>query len=194
VSVFRSALVLILCSPSIGLLQGCAGAVVVGGAAAAAVAVDRRTTGTLIEDQSIELKAYDAFANDPSLAQDTHLSVTSFNGWVLLTGQVPTEQQRVWAGKLVRSIEKVRRVYNEVEIAAPSSLKTRTSDSAITASVLAKLFAQTGFDSTRIKVVTENGTVHLMGLVTHSESDVAVNVARRVSGVKRVVKIFEYID
>ena len=190
------------------LLQGCAPLVVGTAATGASVAHDRRTTGTFVEDQSIELKAASALGSDPDLRGQTHLNVTSFNMVVLLSGEAPSEAQRQRAGDIVaRSgeqpglaaarIDKVRRVHNEIQVAAPSSMMTRSSDTLITAKVKTSLFSIKefeNFDPTRVKVVTENGTVFLMGLLTRAEADATARSASGVGGVQRVVKLFEYLD
>lgn len=179
------------------LLQGCAPLVVGTAATGASVAHDRRTTGTFVEDQSIELKAASALGSDPDLRGQTHLNVTSFNMVVLLSGEAPSEAQRQRAGDIVARIDKVRRVHNEIQVAAPSSMMTRSSDTLITAKVKTSLFSIKefeNFDPTRVKVVTENGTVFLMGLLTRAEADATARSASGVGGVQRVVKLFEYLD
>ncbi|RMG28800.1 MAG: BON domain-containing protein [Gammaproteobacteria bacterium] len=180
------------------LLVGCA-PLVVGGAAAttAEVAHDRRTAGTVIDDQAIELKAFRAIHKDKTLASQSHISVTSYNLNVLLTGETPTEALRQRAAEIVRRIPRVRRVYNELVVAGPSSLTSRSNDTLITTKVKLALFhikGLKGFDPTRVKVVTERGNVYLMGLLTHEEADAVAETARRVGGVQRVIKLFEYID
>jgi osmotically-inducible protein OsmY len=177
-----------------GLISGCAGVVVAGGAAAASIAHDRRTAGTVIDDNSIEIKADDAFARDKELHELAHISATAYNGIVLLTGEAPSEALRARAEALVAKIGKVRKVYNEVIIAAPSSTMSRSSDALVTGNLKAAMLTREDTDPTRTKVVTSNGTVYLMGLVTHAEAELAVDAARRASGVQRVVKLFEYID
>jgi osmotically-inducible protein OsmY len=177
-------------------LSGCAGAVIVGGTAASA-AHDRRTLGSFVEDQNIELKAGGAISNNEELNKNTHINVTSYNGIVLLTGEAPTPAMRGKAEDIVKKIEKVRRVHNEITIASPSALGSRTSDTWITTKVKTSLLnikTHEGFDPTRVKVVTENGTVFLMGLIRRSEANDVVDVVRKVKGVQRVVKVFEYID
>jgi osmotically-inducible protein OsmY len=176
------------------LLQACAGAVVATGVAAGAVAVDRRTTGTMIDDQTIEIKARQAFLSDSQISRKAHVSPTSFNGVVLLTGQAPNVELKARAEELVTSIPKVRSVHNELVVAAPSAMITRTSDTWITGKVKSNLLASDFMDATRTKVVTENGTVYLMGLVTRAEGDQAARIAHRIGGVQRVVKVFEYLD
>jgi osmotically-inducible protein OsmY len=186
---------LLLTVGSASLLQGCAGAIVAGGATGASVIHDRRTAGTVLEDQNIEFKAMDALASDQELRAQAHISATSYNQVVLLSGEAPTQELRARAEALVAKIPKVRRVHNEVVIAAPSGMSARASDSWITTKVKTSLFEVKlkDFDPTRVKVVTENGIVFLMGLLTRQEADAVVDVVRQVSGVQRVVKIFEYI-
>lgn len=177
------------------LLQACA-PMVVGGAAATgtAVAIDRRTAGTMVDDQAVELKTLDAILSDKDLYEQTHISSTSFNGLVLLTGQAPRAELRERAERIVSAYPEVRRVVNEITLSAPNSIMTRTSDTWITTKVKTLMFAEKNFNANNVKVVTENGTVYLMGLVRRAESDKAVAIARQVKGVQRVVKVFEYID
>ena len=176
-------------------LSGCAALAVGGGAAAAtAVAVDRRTTGTQIEDQAIEIKANRAFDEDAELKEQAHLNVTSYNTVVLLTGETPTDAMRQRAVELVRGVDKVTHVYNEIAIAAPSSLVSRSSDSYITTKVKTKLFANKEVGGLEIKVVTERGVVYLMGIVSRKEAEIATEIARNTGGVQKVVKLFQYTD
>ncbi|HYQ71851.1 MAG TPA: BON domain-containing protein [Gammaproteobacteria bacterium] len=179
------------------LLYGCAAAVV-GGAATGATAVhDRRTVGTFIDDEGIELKARLAIFNDRELNSQIHINIISVNGVVLLVGQAPTEAARLKAAEIVSTVPKVRLIHNEMTVAAPNSYMTRSSDALITAKVKAQLFSIKGhpdFDPTRVKVVTENGVVYLMGILKHTEADTVTNEARQVGGVQKVVKLFEYID
>lgn len=176
-------------------LQGCA-VLLAGGAAATGVAVvhDRRTAGTVLEDQNIELKARSALASDKEIHAKTHLSVISYNNIVLLSGEAPSAELRRHAAEIVSTIEKVRRVHNEIEIAAPSSLTSRSADTLLTAKVKTRLLATKHLDSTRFKAVTEAGTVYLLGLVTRAEAEIAADQASQVDGVQRVVTIFEYVD
>lgn len=179
------------------LLQGCEAIIIGGAATGATTAHDRRTTGTFVEDQNIELKAGGALSKDKEISDTSHINVTSYNQVVLITGETPNDSLRTRAGNIVRNIEKVRRVQNELTIASPSSLSSRASDTWLTSKVktsLLKVKGHEGFDPTRVKVVTENGSVFLMGLLRRSEADSVIEVVRKVGGVQRVVKIFEYID
>lgn len=180
------------------LLNGCA-PLVLGGAAATGVNIahDRRTVGTYIDDEGIELKAIAAIHKDKGLSQQIHINIISVNGVVLLVGQAPTATLRERAGSIVQGIEKVRLVHNELTIAAPNSLMTRSSDSIITTKVKTRLIGIKGFDDldpSRVKVVTENGTVFLMGILYQAEADAVTQRASQVGGVQKVVKLFEYLD
>lgn len=179
------------------LLQGCAEMVVGGAATGAAVAHDRRTPGTFIDDELIELKAAERISSNKEISEQVHVNVTSYNNILLLSGEAPTETVRAQLGDMMQGIPKLRRVHNEVVVAAPSSFLTRTSDTWITTKVKTSLVGiddLPGFDATRVKVVSENGTVFLMGILKREEADAATNAARRVSGVQRVVKLFEYLN
>jgi len=182
--------------PTLLLLGACAPLILGGAATTASVAHDRRTAGSFVEDQSIEFRIRSAMNKDSELSKQAHINITSFNGIVLLSGEAPTGAMRERAGGFARQAQKVRRVHNEIQIAAPSSLMSRSSDSWITTKVKTSLFSTKidGFDPTRVKVVTENGTVFLLGLLTHSEADAATGQARQNSGVQRIVKLFEYLD
>ncbi|MGH8245191.1 MAG: BON domain-containing protein [Gammaproteobacteria bacterium] len=185
---------IILLFAAISTAGGCAAVVVGGAAAGASAAVDRRTTGTLIEDEAIELKARKAFSADKEVSDQAHLNVTSYNTVVLVSGEAPTEELRTRAVELVRKIQKVSRVHNEVTVAAPSSMMSRSSDSVITSKVKTKLLGNEDIDGIHVKVVTENGVVYLMGLLSRAEADRATEVARLTGGVQKVVKLFEYRD
>ena len=179
------------------LLGGCA-AVIVGGAAVGASAVhERRSAGAMIDDEGIEWKIRSVFSENKPLSSQSHLSVISVNGVVLLVGQTPTEALRQQAENLARGVDNVRVVHNELTIAAPNTYMTRSSDSYVTSKVKTSLFKVKGhedFDPTRVKVVTENGIVYLMGILYRSEAEDAAKQASRVGGVQKVVKLFEYLD
>ena len=179
------------------LLGGCAAVIVGGAAVGVSAAHERRSAGAMIDDEGIEWKIRSAFSDDKKLSSQSHLSVVSVNGVVLLVGQTPTETLRRQASSLAQGVDNVRIVHNELTIAAPNSYVTRTSDSYITSKVKTSLFKVKGhddFDPTRVKVVTENGTVYLMGILYRSEAQDAANQASRVGGVQKVVKLFEYLD
>jgi len=152
----------------------------------------RRTLGTMVEDQAIETKikvnlrkADDAFSED-------HLSITSFNGIVLLTGQVRSEALKKQAESIAITIKKVRKVHNELSVAGPTSYVARSNDAWLTTKIKTNMIATKGFPSNRTKVVTESGVVYLMGLLSRAEAEQAINIARQIYGVQRIVKIIEY--
>lgn len=153
-----------------------------------------RTIGTRIDDNALTRLALINIrrANDDLLR--ANLSVTSHNGNVLLSGQVPSEDARKLAEAEVLKLKKVRRVYNELEVAGPTSVLTRSGDAWITGRVKTQLLASEHVRGRNIKVVTENGTTYLMGLVTQLEAEEATEITRNVSGVQQVVRLFEYVD
>lgn len=179
----------------LALLQGCA-PVVVGGAAVGAVAVaeDQRTTGTIVDDQAIELKIAKAIDNAAELREQTHVNITSFNGVVLLSGEATTAAQREHIAQLARDTVKVRHVANEIAIGPLSPLASRSRDSWITTKVKSQLFGAGDVAGNQIKVVTEAQAVYLMGLVSRREGDRAADIARHTASVRRVIKLFEYTD
>lgn len=175
------------------LAHGCAPAVVGGVAGGAAVVHDSRTTGTVIEDEAIELKIANAIYSNEELNATSHVNATSYNTKVLLTGEAPTEAMRQQIGEIARNTEKVRHVYNELRIAPASSLAARSTDTWITTKVKTQLFRIKGFNPTRVKVVTEHGVVYLMGLLTRREASAVAELTSRVGGIQKVVKLFETI-
>ena len=177
------------------LLTGCAAAVIGAAGTTASVAHDRRTTGTFIEDQAIELKAVKSFFSDKEIYDSSHINVTSYNTVVLITGETPSEDMRQRIVNIVKNNQKVTHIYDELTIAAPSSWTSRSSDTLITAKVKTRLLTLKDFDGgIRVKVVTEKGVVYLMGLLTRAESDFATGAAQKSGGVQKVVKLFQYID
>lgn len=176
-------------------LSGCAVVAIGGaGAAATATAIDSRTTGAQVEDQTIELKAYRALNADAGLKEEAHLNVTSYNSVVLLTGETPTPALRRRAVALVKGIDKVTHIYDEIAIAAPSSLVSRSGDAYLTAKVKTRMFADEQLSGLKIKVVSEAGVVYLMGLVSRAEADRATDIARRTGGARKVVRLFQHTD
>ncbi len=175
-------------------IQGCVGVIATGTALGAVATQDRRTPGTYIDDELIELKLLAAVSRNESLKSQSHVNATSFNGLVLLTGETPGESLRSQVAEIARGIPKVRGVQNEIALKAPSSLLARTSDAAVTGNVKAALLKDENVNAAQVKVVTEGGVVYLMGLLRQDEADRATEVARRVAGVQRVVKVMEYIE
>jgi osmotically-inducible protein OsmY len=178
------------------VLSGCA-AVVVGAAAGAGAAHDRRSFGTVIDDNNIELTAYDAINKDKELALKNNVGIVVYNGVMLLIGEVRTEELRERAERLASGLEGVRRIVNEISVEEPTGFGTATRDRWLSSRVKLALFDIVdlpGFDPTRVNVTVQNSKVYLMGLVTAEEADRVVEIARGVPGVERVVKVFEYTD
>jgi len=178
------------------LLSGCAAVVVGTGATGATVAHDRRTTGTFIEDKTILIKALKIRSEDEYLKSQSNIGIDVYNLQILLTGQAENEKVvSNFRSKLLR-IPRVRHVYNEVTIGAEGTISESASDTYITSRVKLELFEIkiNGFDPLRVKATTSLGTVYLMGLLTPEEADAVVEKVRYISGVKRVVRLFEYID
>jgi osmotically-inducible protein OsmY len=177
----------------LGLLQGCFPIIATGVGTGALMASDRRTTGTYIEDEGIELKAGGRISN--KYGDTVHVNVTSFNRRALITGEVPNEAAKNDIAQIVAGVENVKSVSNELSVSGLSSLSSRGNDTLITSDVKLR-FLNNGktFRAEHIKVVTENGVVFLMGLVYHKEADAASEIASTTKGVLRVVKVFEYLD
>jgi osmotically-inducible protein OsmY len=191
-SLLLPALIAMLCAASL-LLSGCIPLMVAGAAGGAAlVATDRRSAGTQLDDEGIELKISNNIG--AGFGDRVHVNATSYNGLVLLTGEVPTQDLVGQIGEIARTTAKVRRVVNEIAVMPVSSVGTRTNDSYITSKVKARFVEANKFPPNRVKVVTEREVVYLMGLVTHAEGDAAAQIAATTSGVIRVVKLFEYLD
>jgi osmotically-inducible protein OsmY len=184
----RTRLGILLALTALPLVQACIPLAITGAGTAALMAADRRSTGTYVDDEGIELKAL-ARLHEFSAA---HVSATSFNRRVLLTGQVQEADVRKRIQEAVRTIPNVREVIDETEVAGASSLASRGNDALITSNVKARMVNNNRFSPNHVKVVTEAGVVYLMGLVTREEAEAAVDVARTTSGVSRVVKEFEY--
>jgi len=153
-----------------------------------------RTYGQQINDETIETKAVVNIHASDEAFDKAHITVVSYNGYVLLAGQVQSEALKAKATQVVREVRDVRRIYNELEVSAPSSIMTRTSDTWITSKVKSWLLGSSEIEGGRVKVVTENGVVYLMGLATNAEADRVAASASDTSGVQRVVRLFELID
>ena len=188
----RHALVLITLAV-IPLLHGCA-PLVIGGAAAGGVMVaqDRRTVGTLTEDEGIEIKASGRIGE--RYKDGVHVNVTSYNRTVLLTGEVPDAGARAEVERIARGVENVRGVYNETVVSGVTSYTARSNNAITTSKVKGRFLDAGKFNTMHVKVVTENNVVYLMGLVSKKEAADATEIARTTSGVQKVVRVFEYLD
>lgn len=189
----RNWLLLALLLPA---LSGCevfvAAGIVTGVGTGLAVSEDRRTSGTFVEDEGIELKSAKHIRE--KLGANVQVNVTSFNRNVLLTGEAPTEAMKKEVENLVIGISNVRNVTNEISVANASSLISRSNDMLTTTKVKGRFLDSGRFQINHIKVVTENGAVYLLGLVKRQEAESASEIASSTSGVLKVVKVFEYLD
>ena len=176
------------------LLSGCGAIMSSAGAGPIEDDPGERTLGQQMTDESIETKAKVNINAADDGYDDAHLSIVSYNGFVLVAGQVPSEALKALATDVVREIEDVRRIYNELEVGPETSAGTRSNDTWITTQVKSKLLASSDTPGTRVKVVTENSVVYLMGLLTALEGDRVALEAAEVSGAERVVKLFEIIE
>jgi len=187
--IFSSLLLLAALAPA---LQGCVPVVAGGVGAGVAMANDRRTSGTYIEDQNIELKAQSRLSE--KLGDQVHLNATSYNFSLLLTGEAPNAMLRSEAQTIAQSVPNVRQVFNEVAIGPLSSFTDRSNDSYLTTKVKARMVDANKFNIVHVKVVTEAGVVYLLGIVTRKEAEDATEIARTTTGVTKVVRLFEYLD
>ena len=179
------------------LLQGCIFVVgAAAGAAAIAMVYDHRPVEDTIADTKLANKISDKIFANRKLKEESHIDVTVFNRIVLLTGETPNQEWHDQAEEIAKSFSDVSRVYNQITIQGPTSSLTRTSDSWISTKIKTQLLAHEELktNTSSIKVVTESGVVYLMGEVTHQQADIAVDVAREVSGVQKVIKIFQYTN
>jgi osmotically-inducible protein OsmY len=174
------------------LLSGCPAVMVTGAGAGVMAAEDRRTLGTITEDQSIEFKTSNRVSEKHK--DRVHLNVTSFNRMVLLTGEVPSEEVKRDVERIARSVENVRGVTNELTVGIPTTLSNRANDTYVTSKVKARFVDGQRFNPLHVKVVTENGVVYLLGLVRQQEAKDAVDIARRTEGVNKVVTVFDYLN
>jgi len=191
-SLQRATLILALAGGTMTALTGCFPLVAGGMVTGALVASDRRTTGTVAEDQGIEVKAANRIQD--SLGDRAHVNVTSYNRQVLITGEVPSAQDKQLVEKIVTGVENVRNVVNELNIMGNSSLTQRSSDSLVTGRVKARLVDAQDLFANSFKVVTEHGTTYIMGRVTQREANRATEIIRGTDGVQRLVRVLEIIS
>lgn len=178
-------------------LSGCAAVVVGGVAAGASAAHDRRPFGIVLADRNLQLSAYDNLNRDKELALRNNVSIIVYNGTMLLIGEVRNEALRQRAEQRVSGFEGTERLINELDVREPEGFWSRRRDSIITGHVktaLLDIVDREGFDPMRVNVSTAHRIVYLMGLVSRSEAERVVQIARNVNGVERVVKVFEYTD
>ena len=189
----RPLLILSLCAAS-ALLSGCGTIMSSAGAGPIEEDPGERTFAQQMTDESIETKALVNINAADEAYDQAHLSVVSYNGFLLLVGQVPSEALKALATDVTRDLEAVRRIYNELEVGPETSAGTRTNDTWITTQVKSKLLASSDTPGRRVKVVTEKAVVYLMGLLTAAEADRSALEAAEVKSVTRVVQLFEIIS
>ncbi len=182
---------LITCLILSGLLTSCVGVVVVG-AAGSMMVYDRRSLSMIEKDARIFYVTNTKIRNIRAF-RDSHISVTSYNQVILLTGQVTSVSLKADAEKIARDTPSVRRVYDEITVGEPITLAQRSKDTFISSQIRSKMLTEKGLESGSIRIITENANVYLMGIATHEQADLAVTVARHIQGVRKVVKIFQYI-
>ncbi|HHF4958932.1 division/outer membrane stress-associated lipid-binding lipoprotein [Haemophilus influenzae] len=175
-------------------LQGCVAAVIGGGAVAAKVATDPRTTGTQIDDETLEFKVENAVEKDAQIKAEGRVNAVSYNGRVLLIGQVPNSDVKDTATALAKGVEGVNEVYNELTVSPKISFAQISKDSWLTTQVKSKMFVDGRVKATDVKVISENGEVFLLGNVTQSQANAVADIASKISGVKKVIKVFKYLD
>jgi len=178
---------------AVALLQGCVPVMVAGAVGGTAlVATDRRSVGAQADDEAIELKISNAI--NSQYGEKVHAIATSYNGIVLLSGEVPTPEIFTSIGNLAKNTDKVRLVHNELAVGPNADMSVRSNDTFITSKVKTRFVEANKFSTTHVKVVTQRGIVYLMGLVRRDEGDAAAQIASTTTGVVRVVKLFEYIN
>lgn len=181
---------------SILMLQACVTATIVGTAAVVAtkVATDPRTVGTQIDDETLEERVLSAINSDQQIKEEGRIQVVSYNGRILLIGQVPQEELKEMAKNLAMGVNGVTDIYNEIRIGTPITIGQISKDSWITTQIKSKMLVSAEVKASNIKVITENGEVFLMGTVTQQQANAAADIARNISGVKKVIKVFVYLN
>lgn len=154
----------------------------------------KRTLGSRIEDQSIEAKTLINIKNSDPAFKHSHIIVVSYDGYTLLTGQTQSADLKRQAGDIAKKIRHVERVYNEITVSGPTSLLARLNDAWISTKVKTSLLLHQDFPASHTKIVTENSTVYLMGLLTEEETDKAVKIIKRTYGIQKIVRLVEYIN
>lgn len=174
-------------------LSGCIGAVAVGAGAGTLMVTDRRISEVYLADEAIEIRVNNAIGQQ--LGDKVHVNATSYNRMLLLTGEVPDAASKDQAEKVaIANSSEIKRITNELQIAGPSSYTARSNDTYLTSKVKARFLDAARFSINHVKVVTENSSVYLLGIVTQAEADAAVEIARTTGGVQRVVRVFEIIS
>lgn len=175
-------------------VSGCESLLIAGAATGASASQDRRSVSTQFEDEKTELKTMMAIFDNDEVWKDTNVEIVSYNNVILIIGQAPTATLKEKATAEIKKIAKQKKVHNQIRIAAPISFFARRNDEYLTTKIKSSMLFTSEFPSSKVKVVTENSEVFLMGLMTQAEADKAVEITRNIDGVKRVIKVFEYIQ
>jgi osmotically-inducible protein OsmY len=184
----------LLALTTLGLLQGCVAPVVAAGVGTGILmsSADRRSAGTMVEDDTIESKAQKRI--EEKYKDSVHVSVVAFNRFTLITGTAGSETVKMDIERIVGSIPNVKGIANELVVNTAAVSSTQSADSRITGNVKTRFIKSPAFKVDHVKVVTENSVVYLLGLVTRAEADAASDIASTTAGVQKVVRVFEYID
>lgn len=175
-------------------LTGCAGAMMAGTVSGAVMLNDERSIKTQLDDTNADFSIDSALRSNEEISDRCNITGVSMNGNVLLIGQAPSSRLRDLAISIVQGLKLGGKIHNQIRIGNPISFTTRSNDSWITTKVKGRMLNDAKLDMSRIKVVTENGEVYLLGVISREQADLAVDVARNTSGVRRVIKVFEYTD
>lgn len=185
---------LLLLGMMVWILTGCAGAMMAGTVGGAVVLNDERPITTQLDDTNTEFRITSVLSGDEELKSQANISGLSMNGNVLLIGQAPNSHLRDKAVQLVQGLQLGGKIHNQIRIGNPVSFTTRSNDSWITTKVKGRMLNDKNLDMTRIKVVTENGEVFLLGVISREQADIATDIARNTSGVRKVIRMFDYIE
>jgi osmotically-inducible protein OsmY len=183
---------LLLLAAVVPLLAGCFGAAVVGVGTGALIITDRRVAENYLADEGIEIRASNRIGEN--FGSKVHVDATSYNRMLLIAGEVPDTATRAEVEKVVAAVPNVKSIVNELQVAGATSLAARSNDAYLSSKVKARFIDANKFSANHVKVMTEAGTVYLLGLVTQREADDAVDVARTTGGVQKVVRVFEVIS
>ncbi|MCH1926174.1 BON domain-containing protein [Shewanella sp. C32] len=175
-------------------LTGCAGAMMASTVGGAVMLNDERSISTQLDDTNADFSIDSALRSNNELRENSNVTGISMNGNVLLIGQAPSSRLRDLAVSTIQNLKLGGKIHNQIRVGNPISFTTRSNDSWITTKVKGRMLNDKNLDMTRIKVVTENGEVFLLGLVSRAQADLAVDIARNTSGVRKVIKVFEYTD
>ena len=182
----------LLLAAMLSTLQGCFPIIAAGLGAGALMGADRRTAGAMLEDERIEDRA--TLQINAQYHETVHVNVTSYNRLVLITGEVANEEDKAGVEKIVAAVPNIKFINNELEIGPVNGLGSRSNDSLITSNIKLRFINNKIFQPDHVKVITENGSVYLMGLLHHKEAEAAAEIASNSKAVRRVVTVFEYLD